>query len=79
MYASLPAGRLEQPYKKLIGFGKTHLLQPGESERVVIRIPLMELASYDEAKAAYVLEAGEYFLRTGSTGSQTHIAGKIVV
>ncbi len=79
VYASLPAGRLEQPYKKLIGFGKTHLLQPGESERVVIRIPLMELASYDEAKAAYVLEAGEYFLRTGSTGSQTHIAGKIVV
>lgn len=79
VYASLPAGRLEQPYKKLIGFGKTHLLQPGEKERVIIRIPLTELASYDEEKAAYLLEAGDYILRVGSTGNQTRIAGKIAV
>ena len=70
---------LFRSYKKLIGFGKTHLLQPGEKERVIIRIPLTELASYDEEKAAYLLEAGDYILRVGSTGNQTRIAGKIAV
>lgn len=79
VYASLPSGRLEQPYKKLIGFAKTELLAAGEYETLELRIPLYELASYDEAQAAYILEAGEYIIRVGSTGCGLAVAGKITV
>lgn len=79
VYASLPTGRLEQPYKKLIGFAKTEALAAGQSETLEIRIPLTELMSYDEKQAAYILEAGDYIIRTGSTGYDLHVAGKITV
>jgi len=79
VYASLPVGRLEQPYKKLVGYAKTELLTAGQSETLEIRIPLTELMSYDEKQAAYILEPGDYIIRTGSTGCGLHVAGKITV
>ena len=44
-----------------MGFGKTKLLQPGESETVKITFAVEDMASFDEKiKKAYVLEAGVY-------------------
>lgn len=79
VYVSVPGGRLEQPYRKLVAFGKTGLLAPGEKEELELTVPLMEFASYDEGLAAYVLEPGDYFIRVGSTGCSTHVAGKVTV
>lgn len=65
LYVSAPAGRLDTPRYELRGFRKTCLLQPGESETVIITVPVAELASYDEASAAYVLLSGEYSIFVG--------------
>ena len=54
-------GGIEKASTNLVGFGKTKLLQPGESETVKINFAVEDMASFDEKiKKAYVLEAGVY-------------------
>ena len=71
VYCGAPQGRLGKPAKVLAGYRKTRLLAPGESELVIVRFPLPQLASYDDlgkvAKSAWVLEAGEYRFFIGSS------------
>ena len=64
LYCAPPQGKLGKPARVLIGFAKTKLLTPGESETVTIHVPMSRLASYDDtgrvAANAWVLEAGNY-------------------
>ena len=79
VYVSQPEGRLQKSYQVLAGFAKTGLLAPGESEEVNIRFPFQTLASYDEERAAWVLEKGEYFVRVGRHSRDTHIAAALLL
>lgn len=56
---------------------KTSLLAPGEEEVLSITIPWKELAVYEEERAAWVLEKGEYALRVGNS-SQNMVCGKFM-
>lgn len=70
LYASAPytLGGIEKAHKVLVGFAKTKLLQPGESETVTVSFDPYSAASYDYCDAnsngfsGYELEAGEYTL-----------------
>lgn len=78
IYVSAPAGGgLEKPLQELRGFGKTSLLEPGESQLLTISFPTASMASYSEAKAAWVLEAGTYYIRVGNSSRNTHIAAAV--
>ena len=61
-------GGIEKAHKVLVGFAKTKLLQPGESETVTVSFDPYSAASYDYRDAnsngfsGYELEAGEYTL-----------------
>ena len=62
-------GGIEKASANLIGFAKTQILQPGESETVTVSFSAEDMASYDYKNAkAYVLESGSYeiSLRTDS-------------
>lgn len=65
-HAPYTAGEIEKPYEVLVGFSKTNLLQPGESQTLSIEINPYYLASYDykdlnnNGFAGYELEAGAY-------------------
>lgn len=62
-------GGIEKASVNLIGFAKTGILEPGQSETVTIEFTAEEMASYDDINAkAYVLEEGAYeiSLRTDS-------------
>lgn len=74
VYYSAPAGKLEKPYQELAGYVKTKELAPGETQEVEVSFPIVSMASYDEDRAAYVLEAGEYVVRVGNSSRNTHIA-----
>lgn len=74
VYGSAPREGLEKPWQVLAAFGKTKLLAPGESQRLTISFPLTNLESYDPARAAYVLEAGEYIIRVGSNSRSTKVS-----
>ena len=64
LYYGAPQGKLGKPAKELGAFGKTRLLEAGDSQ--VMRLTMREdsMASYDDLgkvkKSAYVLEAGIY-------------------
>ena len=75
LYVSVPAERLDQPYQTLAVFSKTAELIPGASEKVELKFSLSELASFDSASTAYVLEAGDYVLRLGSSSTETVVCG----
>ena len=74
VYGSAPREGLEKPMQVLCGFGKTRLLQPGESQELKVSFALTNLESYDPSKAAYVLEAGAYLIRVGVHSRDTHVA-----
>lgn len=63
-YCQAPKGRLGKAARVLVGFAKTGLLAPGESQVVEIAFTPYQLASYDDEgvvfASAYVLEKGEY-------------------
>ncbi|MCR5826268.1 MAG: glycoside hydrolase family 3 C-terminal domain-containing protein [Oscillospiraceae bacterium] len=64
-YASVPFGTAGAEKNRLAAFAKTGELCPGAEQTLALRIPLRQLSCYDEAKAAWVLRAGEYVLRLG--------------
>ena len=70
VYASVPAGRLDQPLQALAGFTKTDEIAPGATARITVDVDLTDLASYDEASHATILEAGRYLLRAGTSSRQ---------
>ena len=54
---------VEKASVALVGFGKTDILEPGESETLTISIDKRDIASYDTYGAGtYILDAGEYYL-----------------
>lgn len=70
LYYGAPQGKLGKPAKVLGAFKKTSLLQPGERQILTLKIPVDQMASYDDlgkvCRSAYVLEAGEYAIYIGT-------------
>ena len=57
------ANQIEKASVELVGYGKTQILQPGESETVTVTIPEYYLTSFDTyGTGVYILEDGTYFL-----------------
>lgn len=75
LYVTAPytAGGIEKSHVTLVGFGKTDLLQPGQSQKLKISFNIQDMASYDYNDAnsngnkGYELENGEYVLRVMSS------------
>jgi len=74
LYVSKPAGRLDQPYQVLAAFEKTDELKPGEAQELTLAFDIRDLASYDAARAAWILEPGDYVLRAGTSSRDTKAA-----
>ena len=70
LHYGAPQGKLGKPAKVLGAFKKTSLLQPGERQILTLKLPVNQMASYDDlgkvCKSAYVLEAGEYAIYIGT-------------
>lgn len=80
VYVEAPQGKLGKPARSLVGFTKTNVINPDESEKVVVNIPKYYIASYDDSgvtgyKSAYVLEEGYYKIYIGSDVRSASISG----
>ncbi|AMB59853.1 glycoside hydrolase family 3 protein [Microterricola viridarii] len=62
LYFSAPytPGGIEKSAIELAGYAKTSLLEPGQSETVTIAYDVRDMSSWDGARGAYLLEAGNY-------------------
>lgn len=72
VYVSAPQGKLGKASKSLVGFVKTKLLSPGETEEIRITVDKYSCASFDDSgvtgnRNSYVLEAGEYAFLMGTS------------
>lgn len=79
IYVSCPQGSLPKEYRRLAAFGKTALLQPGESQRMEISFALYQLASYSESCAAWILEGGVYGIWIGNSLEDAKLAGTVTL
>lgn len=84
IYVSAPQGKLGKPARSLAAFGKTKLLQPGQTEILNFNLFKKEMASYDDSgctgyKACYVLEAGNYEIYAGSDVRRARPAGSFKI
>ena len=71
IYCVPAEGKLSKSRKNLVAYGKTNLLQPGESQVLKLHVRDIDCASYDDSgvtgfKNAFVLEAGSYALLMGN-------------
>ena len=75
VYLGAPQGKLGKASRSLIAFHKTELLQPDCTQELTLTWDLSVMASYDDlgkvAKAAYVLEKGEYNFYIGNSVRNT--------
>lgn len=74
LYAQSPytdydkTNKVEKSAVQLMNFGKTALLQPGETEEVTVKMDLYNICSYDENQAeTWILEDGDYYFAIGES------------
>ncbi len=60
LWCEPPQTGLKKPKRVLAAFAKTRTLAPGDSETLTLACDAKTLASFDTARHAFVLEAGEY-------------------
>ena len=77
IYVSAPEKKLDKPVQELKGFAKTDLLKPGESQTLTIRIPVMDLASFDAGQSTWTVDAGTYVFRAGDSSRNILCESKI--
>jgi beta-glucosidase len=67
IYVSAPAKTIDKPEQELRAFGKTRLLQPGESQALTFTLIAADLASYHTDKSEWITDAGKYVLKAGAS------------
>lgn len=61
LYIAAPLGDFkDKPVRELREFGKTRLLQPGESQTLTFTVPVRQLASFNSAKSRWETAKGIY-------------------
>jgi beta-glucosidase len=69
VYVGAPAKDMIKPVKELRAFGKTKLLEPGESETLSFTFTARDLASFDAVRSGWVTESGSYNIYLGASSA----------
>ena len=79
LYIGKPQTLCETPKRELCWFGKTKLLQPGESQTLSAVVAPKDMAVFDTALCRYVLPQGEYAVYVGSSLCSSFVTDEITV
>ena len=60
LYVKAPGKDMTKPERELKAFAKTGLIEPGGQEEVSLYVPYEMLASFDQDRSAWAVEAGKY-------------------
>ena len=67
VYVTKPYLKIDNPYVELVNYKKTKELKPEEFEIINIKIDFKDFKNYDEKRALYILQEGEYIIRIGNS------------
>lgn len=68
----------ERPVKELKAYHKV-FLQPGESQEVVMKLPVKAFAFYDTEKRKFVVEPGKFILHIGNASDHCKMQTEVVL
>lgn len=76
LYLNKPCGKLGNPKRELVGFAKTELIEPNDSQKVTVSVDFYQLTSYDDCgstnnASSYVTQKGEYDFYVGKNVRDT--------
>lgn len=79
LYMEAPQGAVGREKRSLLAFQKTEELLPGTSQDLLFRVPLEQLAAFDDTgktgyKNAYVLEKGDYYYFFGVSAEHGRVS-----
>ena len=75
VYVTLPGAGRKKECRRLAGFAKTPLLQPGEACRLTVSVEQKQLAVFSEQESAWVIDKGAYGIWIGEhSASLRHVA-----
>lgn len=78
IYVSAPQNpSLHKPAKELKAFGKTGLLNPGESETLTFKIAKKDIASFDSSRNVWLAEAGDYVVNVAASSQDIRHSAKL--
>ena len=78
-YTTKPDGKNEHPALELVGFGKTAVLNAGESETVTSRVTYNELKTYVTSDEEWIVEQGEYKFHVGASSKTIHDSKSVII
>lgn len=67
------SAKLEKSFVTLVGYGKTDILRPGQSQTIFVQVNVQDMASFDYSDAynkgitGYTLDVGDYTIRAMNT------------
>lgn len=79
VYMSAPKIKDGRPVHELVVFGKTKELKPGESETLTMHFDRKQLAWYNDAETAWMLEKGKYVITCAASSRDKGISKDITI
>ena len=79
VYVSAPGKEMDKPAMELVTFGKTRLLDPGDSQVMKFEISTADIASFDEESSSWIAEAGDYILKVGASSLKIMETGEFTL
>ena len=77
VYVSPSQENVDKPYQSLVAFAKTPKIEKAKEVEMTLNFKLRNVARYDEKKANYILDKGNYIIRVGNSSDCTKIFGYI--
>ena len=79
VYVCPPQEKLAKEYRRLVAFGKSVLLKPGETSTVNMSFSVTALASFDQEKESWFIENGKYGIFLGESLESARLVAGIEV
>ena len=79
VYANCPQTDFAKEYHRLVGFAKTHILLPDETQTLTICIDAKQFASFSSEQNAWTLAPGTYCIQIGTSSADCTACAQLQV